>query len=565
MDVSKLTRTIRKSLDWLLYTKEELHLRERDIAMDKLRLKKTVTSADIMRADFGTDCPNGLDIPAYPSHQCRLVNLKTLAGFQDWSPEEQERELSRVGGRAGVDDRIYLNPKHLAKNPSENIFGRKAQHTFANLMSHEHTHRLQGVQRDLGLPTAMKQSNMSELLSPVEAKGLVGKSRRLYQEFNEKALDKKAEKQYDFKVGDYFAKEEEIQARMNEVLAQGYAGWQRMPVTKTELQAAFINLGLPCPEKIRQGIEAQEQGRQALKDFRCSSAMRHQVRSEIFEIDLAQQYTSFEDRKTAFWDRALPGMYGELLELWGDVQGRARMGLDTSYLPAKKLLLAVKDDAVPLESLQQMVDELPPALADRVLHGINEMAAGNNKARRDMVIDALFARDETREALLASDTADLGNPSSAVPGWWGAFISGNTGLLDRYMDAGLDISRSVTYQGKGQSCQVNIFEFVQRMADTTDMLEGRKKPRKELKHMFDDAAARQNFKNVQVRHGITLQHIARYIDDPDKKMTFTDGQKQDTASMNDILALAGLPPVERQGATPETQGRQSSSHFASHL
>jgi hypothetical protein len=64
--INEQLRVIRKAVDWLLYSKEELRLRARDERLLKIMRHGKTTIAQMFAADFGTDNPNGLDIKYQP-------------------------------------------------------------------------------------------------------------------------------------------------------------------------------------------------------------------------------------------------------------------------------------------------------------------------------------------------------------------------------------------------------------------------------------------------------------------------------------------------------------------
>lgn len=133
----------------------------------------------------------------------------------------------------------------------------------------------------------------------------------------------------------YLKSDAEIQARLHTVLAKGYRKqWKKLPATRHQLWAALITQGLYAPAAIRK--ELQETRDSEVKDF-YRPGLRgafHRVadrntNAHVAELNAVYRNLLRDPQKEAFWRDVLPTLYGHLLELYGDPDGRDRMGWAT--------------------------------------------------------------------------------------------------------------------------------------------------------------------------------------------------------------------------------------------
>lgn len=145
-----------------------------------------------------------------------------------------------------------------------------------------------------------------------------------------------------FGMTHYFRKDEEIQARLHTVLAKGYReGWHKLPATKHELWGALISAGLSAPAAIRREVEQSAES--GVADFYKKSvsgafarATQKVTNVHVAQLNAAQASLISSEAKERHWREVLPYLYGHLVELYGDLSGRQRMG----FVPEK----AAQDD-----------------------------------------------------------------------------------------------------------------------------------------------------------------------------------------------------------------------------
>lgn len=321
--------------DSFLHVRERAHFLDRAERYKQAMAKGGTTSDVLLRADFGTDNPRGLDIVAdMPRHRVVIKDLRESKPYQQ--PGDMGDRATILETKRGLytlgESNIYINPKYYGQ-------GEHADDTilFSSTLAHEHIHLLQ-YEDSRTWNAAYNNSHLNFIhwlddddnsLNPVSA------VRQLYHTFNRSRQDSK--------TSQYLIREQEIQARMHEILTCGYASWQRMPANKIELWACMDQMGVDLPHSIWRKLRRDENGIQAMKDFSCSGWMRHQLYRQVDGINKVHSYLSLPEHQERFWHRAMPAIYGNLLELYGDRLGRERMEAGMNPRPAKAVIQYLKD------------------------------------------------------------------------------------------------------------------------------------------------------------------------------------------------------------------------------
>ena len=129
----------------------------------------------------------------------------------------------------------------------------------------------------------------------------------------------------------YAAKDIEVQARLAQILLQGYRTWQRMPSDRLELWAALAGFGVRLHREAEMQLLETKEGMETLrafafplirdKDRRGASAHAGAGLARIAETARAA------GTLRVLHEVAVPLLYGHLIEGWGDRLGRARMNL----------------------------------------------------------------------------------------------------------------------------------------------------------------------------------------------------------------------------------------------
>jgi hypothetical protein len=113
----------------------------------------------------------------------------------------------------------------------------------------------------------------------------------------------------------------EIQARIHEILMQGYQRWGSLPQNYHELWAALENDGVKPPADIRNRLEKLTPEDPAQKFILA----KRNFTAGAYEIDYLNRDLS-EDEQKIFWEKTLPLLYADLIEMYGDMPGRERFG-----------------------------------------------------------------------------------------------------------------------------------------------------------------------------------------------------------------------------------------------
>jgi hypothetical protein len=136
--LDKLERIFNDASDmasFLFISKTEKRLRERDSRMKLLLRNNPVpTSAEILKADFGTDIINGLDTK-FPEHKNQLMSMVDAQYFKNMNVKQQAKELGAVAG-SSVGNNIVLHPE-IVKEGDKRFFG-DWKRSYSNTIAHEH-------------------------------------------------------------------------------------------------------------------------------------------------------------------------------------------------------------------------------------------------------------------------------------------------------------------------------------------------------------------------------------------------------------------------------------------
>lgn len=513
-------------VDSMLYSREQRFNRERNIAMRTLFEQGETSSADIIRAKFGGEMPNGLDLQYLPDFKCKFRDLGDAEQVQSMSAREKNIFFRRVAGLGGQDERIYIHPGYRAVG---NPMGQHEQ-ALTRIIAHEHTHRLQGEDRQIGWDNAMDGMNTAFLTMPRSSDNLWDGAKNLCRVFAHAVMDIGPTYTHgkEMNIKNYLSRECEIQARMDEVMMEGYASWQKMPATRLELWAALESAGMDLPRSVRRELRSED-GRQARRDFRMSGRAQENVAHVVKQLSQAEGLAIFTEDKDKFWHGAVPRIYGNLIELYGDTEGRARMGLGTNPIAAKQILRNVADteNEITAADAARMVDALPPEHADRLLKSLvrNHASGGNVDANTSRVIDALFENDDTRAALFdhtayVDDAQDCG-----LPAWIEALQNGDTDLLQKYVDHGFAFDTKGRMQNMVYNFEADICMIIKGQRHNMALLADpdNAKLAKPAVKAFGRATILNNIQEAHNRQQAATQFLLDSGIDIDKPMRDADG------------------------------------------
>lgn len=208
--------------------------------------------------------------------------------------------------------------------------------SMAKIMGHEHIHFLQKVDRDThtsGFDVFKNSFQKANSPKDVLKSQWAGVNNLL-----------------SFGMTNYFTTDYEVQARLHTVIANGSHRWERLPKTKEELWLALDDCGLHMPGEIRDelksGLKDAFNGASGFTaqtlESRLGRAARAAFSPDVAELRAAQASFLNHDGKVNFWRQELPYLYGHLLEMYGQKDGRKMMGFDPAAWPAN-----ISDDPAP--------------------------------------------------------------------------------------------------------------------------------------------------------------------------------------------------------------------------
>jgi hypothetical protein len=558
--LDKLERIFNDASDmasFLFISKTEKRLRERDRRMKLLLRNNPVpTSAEILKADFGTDIINGLDTK-FPEHKNQLMSMVDAQYFKNMNVKKQTKELRTVMGRAGHSKDVMLHPEIL-KESDKRFFG-EWKRSYSNTIAHEHIHRLQAYERDTGWISSFENQNTMVVGLPQRKEGIKGTAKHLWQQFNQWSLDNDVSFESGSgvsNISNYFSKEVEMQARLHEVMATGYAAWQKMPASKMELWAAMHNLGLETPSSIKKQLKKSPEGKKALKDFKCTRSVRDEVRQEINELNYVYRFASLKERKEYLWEQSYPAMYGNLLELYGDSLGRERMGLGPKPLAAQNLFSELNNsDELDKVRLDFLTAQVPTEHAVKVLNRLMTMyPEGSQKYEASIqVVNSLLSHEPIRQAVAGQKIRSFGDSDPLMY----AVLTNNELAIKALVDAGIDPLRTTkmkNFLGEETEHLTGLMYIPEMVQGLERDLESTPKAAKKLIKDFDEAVFKKNVKEHLDRVKSGLLALSDHIDNLDevKEIDMGNGITR-TISLAQILEETNLTESSKEPTHKEEE------------
>lgn len=223
----------------------------------------------------------------------------------------------------------YLAAGHLFSiaNPQTS----PAFSSISEVVSHEHMHVLQGDDAIETFETNIGHSlhgrpfftTALQVSEPLMSRRIIG------------ALDSLLglAQQHDLSCDD------EVQARMHVVMMNGYRRWGKLPETRQELWASLIDSGLYAPQSIKLEVAQAKTSNPEIEKFikrtnlfRLAASLTNDSSAEL---NTASAFHGGIGAKDYFWNVSLPYIYGHLIELYGDTNGRKKMGFSAEQSPEK--------------------------------------------------------------------------------------------------------------------------------------------------------------------------------------------------------------------------------------
>jgi hypothetical protein len=518
------------------------------------------TINDYLRADFNTECPEGLDTQPWAAQFVTLENLFESKNYRKSNHFEKITSL-RFGGwvQWDKDDTIHINPLWYSplslklRAPLRMLRG-KDPLTMADIIPHEFIHTRQHHSDHSGWirnndGNDIEYVGMHDLS---KSRQIWRKAVRTYRDATTAVLARTGT------TSGYYARNVEIQARMHEILAYGYAQWQRLPVSKIELWAALNNMGLKAPASILYELNNTAAGQKALEDFKVLSGIKSTVSRTVSAFNRIHDYAGEPEIQEALWAAKYPLLYGELIEFYGDKMGRERMGMGSNPRPAIEVFYELKKHVSPMThaTAQELASHIPPSVAAAFLNNIiieypedaenfeNAMQLSRALLNRDDVKGVLFADDQiTRNYIGQYEDPPLDL----------ALLRGHVAMTGILIRAGADpFQRYTMIDMRGKvlfsSCPLSCVNYI--LNDEKNLANPDQLPRKGRK-IFKDPAFREQIAQGIEKKRAALQEMISSSHDPDlrRKLFDYEGNYEET-SLNQVLSKIGITK-KRTGQDPD--------------
>lgn len=289
---------------------------KRNAMANQLLMRGWATVDQLLQASFGHWPPRGLEIVHSNPQQVQLTD--SLSTFKPKTGIlERLRDYLMVGGYARIcgQRQIFINRLMYPLGGFQQTLGHEAAH----ILQGDHYWRARDI---------MGKDGLSELMPQQEAT-----ADRLIANATHGHFKKGGLRDVFNKVADitgfglsYLKSGIEIQARLHEALMQGYPHWQRLPQNHQEFYFAMQSLGFALTPALRDYMNADPQKEQMQKLFprvgTGLSPLRHSFVADIAKVEKNLTAKGL----TQFWQMGMPGLYCDLIEMYGDKQGRARFG-----------------------------------------------------------------------------------------------------------------------------------------------------------------------------------------------------------------------------------------------
>jgi hypothetical protein len=324
---------------------------KREGMANSLVMRGHATMLELMTSSFGEWPPKGLDIKSNVLHD-QQVKLGIAEGVL----------TAKVRSASGFVYKRLLGQADSTKSKDRNISLDESlvEDGFYSTLGHEAVHVLQGDNSSRKLDTFGKQMNFIQKM----VNGLFGQDEATSNLIMNRLIDKKEgglSQQFNSSIGpfgsDPWVKEMkrirylregiEIQARIHQIIIDGYPRWGKVPANRDEFYAAMKNAGCKLPPEIEKHLEDLPANSSAKSFLSCAKGTCYKV-EEIDEVN-----DSFnKEGQAEFWNKVMPALYGDLIELYGDKLGGKRMspGPDVKADASIKKSLAAKQTSPSLAS-----------------------------------------------------------------------------------------------------------------------------------------------------------------------------------------------------------------------
>lgn len=518
--------------------------------------------SEYIKADFGGKNPNGLDVDEQEKQFIKLESTFASSSFKEAGLYKKIAGL-RCGGwvQHNVKDTISLNPIYYSEVALKvkkilGIFTGEQESSMADIIPHEFVHTRQHASDHSGWLRRNRGNDIeyvgvNDLSAPQQ---MWRKASRLYQNVSVGAKTRADT------IGNYYARNVEMQARLHEIMAYGYTQWQVLPTNKIELQAALHNLGVKTPESVLKALEESEEGQAALQYFTVMPSLQAQVLGTVNTFNRIHKYIGERDVQEGMWEVKYPVLYCELLEFYGDKLGRERLGLGVNPKPAISALIALKnhEGELTVSHANELVKDIPAPLSAALLNSIifqTEYLPKEEVAYSNAMVfsRALLGRDDVRQELFEGDkiVRNFVSENEFLP-LDTALKAHNLDMIEILMEAGADPFQRYDYidmRGKRMfvGCPLDIARHA--LCDQKALAEPAELHKKARKY-FEGDENRERIKKFIAKATIGLEKMLECSQSPDAQHSWDKlDPNGETVSLRELISkLRGQAPVKNNNA-----------------
>jgi len=304
--------------------KDALSKRHEDLA-HKIVKNGEASVDELLHASFGGWPPRGLDI-VHENPQ-RVTVTTSLPDFHVCvygaeAPQQPmvDDEQSPFGRSSTIEQRaIHINEKRLA----ECAFSQASTlgHETAHILQGNHFWRARDIMGRAGVEQRLSAGHsFSDIVVYQTIKGRLDTG-HLRKIFNDNA-------KYDAMLS-YHSQGSEIQARLHQILMAGHDVWGHLPQNRDEFFFCMDSVGFDLPDTVKIVLDTHPDRRKLEKIFPPAPGASSPGYSFVNEIKFLILNLT-KRGKDDFWTEAMPRLYADLIEMYGDKSGRERMGLGTN-------------------------------------------------------------------------------------------------------------------------------------------------------------------------------------------------------------------------------------------
>ncbi len=280
---------------------------------ERLLFRGHATLSEILAVSFGEWPPKGLNVTGSNQQRVDFVSLSKLFNTSDEKILLEKGRDALGFANSGNNREIWISDQARGSGASAGLLASILGHEGAHILQFDHQSRARSA-FGVVLGDRLAQSYSK----PVS--GLVADS--VFGRHTEEERLQQAQKPFEGrKFGiDYLKDGVEIQARIHEIMIEGYPKWGQLPQNREQFLVAMQSAGLKLSPPTRNELMASPQYEEAKRLFGTPAPA-----PVAEEINLARS-TLTDAGKFSFENDALPRMYADLIEMYGDREGRARFG-----------------------------------------------------------------------------------------------------------------------------------------------------------------------------------------------------------------------------------------------